>query len=66
MRLKTHRIYLFRLQNGKRRLGYGESAEHARRILSYRLTSQEMSEMTDEPPEPIRQQDLQAWVRTLG
>lgn len=66
MRLKTHRLYLFKLRNGKKRVGYGENPGHARRILSYRLTAEEMAEMTDDEPEPLRQADLQKHVAELG
>jgi len=66
VKLKAHRIYLFTLKNGKKRIGYGDDPEHARRVLSYRMTSAEMDEMTDDPPETIRQQELQQHVHELG
>lgn len=66
MKLKTHRIYLFTLKNGKKKLGHGEDPAHALKILSYRLTPEEMAEITDDPPEVIRQTDLQKHVKDLG
>lgn len=66
IRLKTHKIYLFTLRNGKKKLGHGADPAHALKILSYRLTQEEMAEITDDPPEVIRQTDLQRHVKDLG
>jgi hypothetical protein len=66
MKLKAHKIYLFTLKNGKKKLGHGDNPEHALKILSYRLTPEEMAEITTDPPEVIRQTDLQKYVKELG
>ena len=66
MKLKTGKIYLFTLRNGKRKLGYGNDPDDARRILSHRLTPTEMAQITTDPPERIRQQELQRWTKELG
>jgi len=66
VKLKTHKIYLFTLRNGKKKLGHGADPEHALKILSYRLTPEEMAEITSDPPEVIRQTDLQKHVKDLG
>jgi len=65
MKLKTHKMYLFSLKNGKKRLAYGNTPEHAMKILSYRLTEDELAEMLPDP-KVIRQQDMQQYVKELG
>jgi len=65
-KLRHGHIYLFRLRNGKRKLGYGQSPEDARKILSWRLTPAEMAEIVEEDPEVIQQADLQQHVKELG
>lgn len=66
MKLKAHKIYLFTLKNGKKRFAFGDDPEHAKRIMSYRMTPEEMAELSDEPPEAIRQAEMQKYVRELG
>ncbi len=65
MKLKTHKIFLFDLKNGKKKLGYGNTAEHALKILSYRLNAKEMAEILPNP-KIIMQQDMQQYVKDLG
>lgn len=66
MKLKSHKIFLFTLRNGKKKIGYGDDPAHALKILGYRLTPEETAEITDDPPEVIRQPDLQKHVKELG
>ena len=66
MKLTTRKLYLFTLRNGKKKFANGHDPQEALRILSYRLTPMEMEQITDDPPEQIRQQDMQRYVKDLG
>lgn len=66
MRLKSHKIYLFTLRNGKKRFAYGDDPEHAKKIMAYRMTPAEMLELSDDPPVAIRQAEMQKYVKDLG
>ncbi|MCC6904532.1 MAG: hypothetical protein IT326_01735 [Anaerolineae bacterium] len=59
-------MYLFELRNGKQKLAYGKSPEDALRILSVRLSEQEMAEIITDRYQRIRQRDLQRYVSNLG
>lgn len=61
-----HYMYLFEMKNGKQKLAYGNSPEDALRILSYRLTEEEMAQIERERFQRIRQRDLQRYVDNLG
>ena len=61
-----HRMYLFYLKNGKKKLAYGESPEDALEILSIRLTAEEMAEIIEDEYTRIPQRDLQKHVHELG
>ena len=61
-----HYMYLFRLQNGKQKLAYGQSPQDALEILAMRLTEAEMATIIPEEYEKIRQRDLQKYVDNLG
>jgi len=61
-----HFMYLFELRNGKQKLAYGKSPEDALRILSVRLSEQEMAEIITDRYQRIRQRDLQRYVSNLG
>ena len=61
-----HRMYLFDLKNGKKKLAYGESPEDALEILSIRLTAEEMAEIIEDEYTRIPQRDLQKYVHELG
>lgn len=61
-----HRMYLFNLKNGKKKLAYGESPEDALEILSIRLTAEEMAEIIEDEYTRIPQRDLQKYVHELG
>ena len=61
-----HRMYLFNLKNGKKKLAYGESPEDALEILRIRLTAEEMAEIIEGEYTRIPQRDLQKHVHELG
>ena len=61
-----HRIYLFDMKNGKKKLAYGQSPEDALEILSYRLPQEEMDEIIKDKCVQINQQKLQEYVHFLG
>ncbi len=61
-----HYMYLFSLRNGKKKLAYGPSPEDALRILSVRLSEEEMAEILRDQYERIKQRDLQKYVDQLG
>lgn len=61
-----HKMYLFDLRNGKKKLGYGSSAKHALKILSFRLSEREMSDIIGEKYTKISQCDLKKYVKLLG
>jgi hypothetical protein len=61
-----HRMYLFNLKNGKKKLAYGESPEDALEILRIRLTAEEMEEIIKDEYTRIPQRDLQKHVHELG
>ena len=61
-----HLMYLFAMNNGKRKLAYGQSPEDALEILSIRLTPEEMSRIVREDYIKINQRELQRYVGELG
>ena len=61
-----HRLYCFKLKNGKRKLAYGASPEDALEILSYRLTEEEMSQILRDDFKRIAQTDLHKYIDNLG
>jgi hypothetical protein len=61
-----HHIYLFLMKNGKRKLGYGPSAEEAFENLRLRLTEAEMAEIDKDQYLRIPQRELQQHVKELG
>jgi hypothetical protein len=64
--VNPHRMYLFNLKNGKKKLAYGESPEDALEILRVRLTAEEMAEIIEDEYTRIPQRDLQKYVHELG
>jgi hypothetical protein len=54
------------MKNGKKKLGYGGSADEAYENLKLRLSPQEMMQIVKENPVRIIQRDLQKYVRELG
>ena len=61
-----HYMYLFDLKNGKKKLAYGQSPEDALKILSYRLTDEEMDQIIRDRYVKISQRKLQEHVHQLG
>jgi hypothetical protein len=61
-----HFMYLFTMNNGKRKLAYGQSPEDALEILSIRLTPEEMSQIVRADYVKINQRELQKYVSELG
>lgn len=61
-----HFMYLFDLQNGKKKIAYGQSPEDALEILGFRLTQEEMDQIIKDKYEKIHQRDLQQYIHLLG
>lgn len=61
-----HRIYLFDLKNGKKKLAYGETPEDALNALAYRLTEEEMAEILPEKYIKVPQRKLREHLSELG
>ena len=61
-----HYMYLFDLKNGKKKLAYGRSPEDALKILSYRLTPEEMAQIIPDQYLKISQRKLQEYVDQLA
>jgi hypothetical protein len=61
-----HYMYLFEMKNGKKKLAYGQSPEDALKILSYRLTEEEMAQIIPDQYTKINQRQLQEYVDLLG
>lgn len=61
-----HRMYLFEMKNGKKKLAYGQSPEDALDILRIRLTEDEMAELLADRFVKIDQRELQKYVAELG
>ncbi len=61
-----HHLDLFLMKNGKRKLGYGPSAEEAFESLRLRLTEAEMAEIDKDQYLRIPQRELQKHVKELG
>ena len=60
-------FWLFRLKNGKKRLGYGPTVEDARRIMGYRMSAIEMAQIVaGDAPQRISQRELRQHVGELG
>jgi hypothetical protein len=63
---RPHRIYLFELRNGRRKLAYGQSPEDALEVLRMRLGEAEMAEILVDRWERISQRRLREVVHLLG
>ncbi len=61
-----HYMYLFDMQNGKKKLAYGQSPEDALDILSLRLSEEEMADIIRDSYIKISQRKLQEYVHLLG
>ena len=61
-----HHMYLFTMQNGKKKLAYGQSPDDALEILRLRLSETEMAEIIPDQYVKINQRQLQQHVKELG
>ncbi len=61
-----HRMYLFEMKNGKKKLAYGSTPEDALEILSIRLSTEEMAEIVRDSYLKISQRKLQEYIHELG
>jgi hypothetical protein len=61
-----HRMYLFGMTTGQKKLAYGETPEQALEILSYRLSEEEMARIIPHDYERISPRDIQQYVDQLG
>ena len=63
---RSHYIYLFDMENGKKKLAYGQSPQDALDILRLRLTDEEMAQIKADNFVKINQRKLQEHVDELG
>jgi len=61
-----HYMYLFDMKNGQKKLAYGQSAEDALEILSYRLSPQEMAQIIPDQYIKVSQRKMQEYVHLLA
>lgn len=61
-----HYMYLFDMENGKKKLAYGQSPEDALDILRLRLSDEEMARIIADRYVKISQRKLQEHVHELG
>ncbi len=61
-----HFMYLFDMENGKKKLAYGQSPEDALEILRIRLSEEEMAQIKPDRCVKISQRKLQEHVDDLG
>ena len=61
-----HFMYLFDMENGKKKLAYGQSPEDALEILQIRLSAEEMAQIKPDRYVKISQRKLQEHVDDLG
>jgi len=61
-----HRMYLFGMTTGKKKLAYGQTPEDAWEILSYRLSQEEMALIIKEECTRISPRDIQKYVGEIG
>ncbi len=61
-----HYMYLFDMENGKKKLAYGQSPEDALDILRLRLSDEEMAQIRADRYVKISQRKLQEHVHELG
>ncbi len=61
-----HHFYLFSMQNGKKKMGYGPDPEAAYEYLRLRLTPKEMEGIDKGQYIRFQQRDLQRYAKELG
>ncbi|MEC7525868.1 MAG: hypothetical protein VYE22_38660 [Myxococcota bacterium] len=60
-----HRLYLFALRSGGRKLSWGKSAEDALEVLRLRLTPEEEADVQEDDVFEIPQRQMQKYVHLL-
>lgn len=61
-----HQMYLFAMKNGKKKLAYGEDAQDALEVLSFRLTPDEMALIIPDNYLRISPREIQQYVDQIG
>ena len=61
-----HKMYLFSMKTGKKKLAYGQNPQDALEILSYRLTEDEMSLILKDKWKKIPHTAIQKYVHEIG
>lgn len=61
-----HQMYLFAMKNGKKKLAYGEDAQDALEVLSFRLTPDEMALIIPDDYLRISPREIQQYVDQIG
>ena len=61
-----HRMYLFSMKTGKKKLAYGQSPEDALEILSFRLSEEEMALILRDEWTKISPRAIQEHVSEIG
>jgi len=59
-------MYLFAMKNGKKKLAYGEDAQDALEVLSFRLTPDEMALIIPNDYLRISPREIQQYVDQIG
>lgn len=60
-----HRLYLFALRSGGRKLSWGKSVEDALEVLRLRLTPEEEADVQEDDVFEIPQRQMQKYVHLL-
>jgi hypothetical protein len=63
---RSHRIYLFEMRNGRKKVSWGKDPEDALEVLRLRLTQAEMAEIVPDRWVRVSQRDLSRWEKELG
>lgn len=63
---RSHRMYLFEMRDGRKKVSWGTGPEDALDVLRLRLTAEEMAEIVPERFERVSQRDLSRWSKELG
>jgi len=58
-------MYLFALKSGGRKLSYGKDPEDALEVLSFRLSPEEMADISRDDVIKINQREMQKYVHLL-
>ena len=58
-------MYLFALKSGGRKLSYGKDPQDALEVLSFRLSPEEMADISKDDVIKINQREMQNYVHLL-